>query len=191
VEDRKNKRREIRSFVALDIPAEAKQYLKNLIESRIHALEGARWIRPEQMHFTLKFFPSFPLERLVEMRGLFSTLSGSFSPITVVLENMGVFPSPSKARVLWVGTDSLSARTLCSLANTLENACERLGFMKEKRPFVPHITIARFRNPRAVPPNILHMDNSCETIVHRLVFYQSTLTPSGAMYHPLCEYSLE
>ncbi len=190
--DTRNKdKKDIRSFIALDIPPEAKQYLNSLIKARSHKIQGARWVQPEQMHFTMKFFPSFPLSLVPQMKDVLSQLSRVFSPFTIVLENMGAFPSLAKARVLWVGTNQASGQILGSIAENLEKSCKQLGFAGEKRPFVPHITLARFRSPRNLPANILHMDNSCETIVRTMCFYQSTLTPTGAIYHPLCEYHME
>lgn len=94
-------------------------------------------------HLTLKFLGEVHDERVGEIgtaleRGLHGSPAFAFS-----LQGMGVFPSPSRPRVLWVGVTQGRA-LLEELARRSEDALAGAGFPREERPFSAHVTVRRY-----------------------------------------------
>jgi len=118
--------------------------------------------------------------------------AASAAPFEVRLTHLGVFPSPGRARVLWVGLDD-PAQGLARLSAGLD---ERLApeFDPEERAFTPHLTVARFRSPVRIPEPEALSAISCSAPpfpVDRLVLYRSHLLgPRGSRYEIVGEYPL-
>jgi RNA 2',3'-cyclic 3'-phosphodiesterase len=70
-------------------------------------------------------------------------------PFEVVVRGLGAFPSPRRARVLWVGLDDADGR-LAELAEAVREAIAA-EFPPDRRPFSPHVTVARCEPPAALP----------------------------------------
>jgi 2'-5' RNA ligase len=60
-------------------------------------------------------------------------------------------------------------------------------YKAERRPFLPHVTVARFRRPGQPFP--LHIVNLPELCPSRLVLYTSVLDKAGAVHTPLAEFA--
>src|SRR5207249_9851649 len=72
----------------------------------------------------------------------------SSPPLRLRLEGLGTFPSSGPPRVLWVGlVGDLDA--LARLAADVERDAVSCGWNPERRPFRPHLTLARIDSGRA------------------------------------------
>jgi 2'-5' RNA ligase len=177
----------LRLFVAVDVPQAVKAELARAVEPFRRVVPGARWTSPEGWHVTLKFLGS-TWPRLVE--GVKEAVGGAAreaAPFPTSLTEVGAFPGPGRARVVWAGLADPEGR-FASLARALD-ALLAPHVPPEKRPFTPHLTVARLNPPvdlRAVAPELLglRVDSSAFT-VERLVLYRSHLSPGGARYEPL------
>jgi 2'-5' RNA ligase len=176
-----------RLFVAVDLSPEAMAAVEEAVRPWRERFARARWVRPDNWHVTLKFL-GWTYPRLVAaVEEACRGAAGATSAITVGLTGMGVFPGPTRARVLWVGLDDPEER-LTALA---ENIQQRLPeeFPPEKRGFTAHLTVARFNPPMPVRE---HVEELARTVpdaspfeVDHLVLYRSHLSPRGARYEPL------
>ena len=184
--------RPLRLFAAVDIPERAKEAVVAAIAPWRDLLPKGRWVRPENWHITVKFLGrTWP--RLVDWvhEGCRQAVTG-IRPFRLAVEGLGVFPGPSRARVLWVGLEDRDGG-LGALAAAVE---ERLGkeFPPEKRPFSAHLTVARF-DP--LVPMREHADELSTTRVDtepfrvgELTLYRSHLSPRGACYEALERFPL-
>lgn len=177
----------MRLFVALEIPRAVRDNLATLIKDLRNADPKARWVRPENIHVTLKFIGEVPGEKVQDIRGALSSVH-SEREIELNFRGLGFFPNAKRPSVLWAGIDA--SPNLQSLAGDIESALEKLGFPPEKRPFVPHLTIARFQPPRiheqlqpAIAQSSEREFGSLRTGKFRLI--ESKLKPSGAEYTTL------
>jgi len=129
----------MRLFVALDIPTEVRAGLQQYVERvRIYAPD-ARWARIESLHVTLKFIGEVGEAKVQEIK---NTLAQAESePIQVDFKEIGFFPTPKSARVFWAGVHAPD--TLKNLAGRIDELLEKLGIEREKRPYHPHLTLAR------------------------------------------------
>jgi 2'-5' RNA ligase len=180
----------VRLFVALEIPAAVRDNLATLIEELRNAEPKARWVRPENVHVTLKFLGETSSEKLEEIR---HTLLAVRSEQTVRLDfrGLGFFPNEKRPRVLWAGMDT--SPNVPSLAAGIDQALEKLGFPREDRPFTPHLTLARFSSPRvsdklraAIQENMARESGPLRTNEFHLI--ESKLKPSGAEYRRLASF---
>lgn len=181
---------QIRAFVAIELSDDAKRALTALIQSlRGLRIDGLRLVRLEGMHLTLKFLGDIDASRVPRIADAMATVSARHTSFRLTLAEPGFFPNADRARVLWVGVDG-DLRPLRQLQRDVDETLAVLGFAAEKRPFNPHLTIARMRDSAAradrrraadalaaypLPPGIVISANAVSLM-------QSELRPGGAVY---------
>ena len=173
-----------RCFIAIDIPDAIKSKLSALQNSLKRLGASISWTRSEGIHLTLKFLgdvDQVAIPDVIKSMEAAVSDSGSF---TVTVEGVGCFPSPHRARVLWVGLDG--GEPLVALQKLVEDAMDPLGFPKEERRFHPHLTLGRVRNPHGVDRVVQEMQRSGfpkqEFTASGVRLMKSDLQPSGAVY---------
>jgi 2'-5' RNA ligase len=181
--------RPLRLFVAVDVPEEVRRGLAGAVETLHDPLPGARWVAPANWHLTLKFLGSvFPRLRDWVGEQVAQAAAGT-EPFDTRLTELGVFPSPRRARVLWAGLEDPDDR-FRALAAGLDDVLRR-DFEAEKRPFTPHLTVARFREQAPVDQRLLSLDVASEPFrVDVLTLYRSYLQRPAARYEPLARFPL-
>jgi RNA 2',3'-cyclic 3'-phosphodiesterase len=141
----------VRLFVAFDLPGEVRQALVDLIARLRPLCRAARWVRPEGMHVTLKFIghaiADGDAEKFAATRAALATIR-SREPVEIHYRGVGFFPDARRPRVVWCGVEA--SANLAELAADVERGLEPLGIPCEKRPFVPHLTLARFKSHEGV-----------------------------------------
>ena len=182
----------VRVFVALDLPAPAKETLR----ATIGALEpelgpGVRWVDPAGIHLTLKFLGNIDAGAVADLLRAMESAAGEFErpSFKLNLAELGVFPNPREPRVLWAGVAGDLA-ALERLQELVDEAISDLGFARERRPFRPHLTIGRVRDQvlteerrkigQVIQRTTLTSTDSWE--VYEIHLIRSTLTPRGAIY---------
>src|SRR5882724_3040820 len=177
----------MRLFVALEIPSAVRENLAALLKSLRAVSPQTRWVRPENLHVTLKFIGKVPDTKLAAIR---SALAGARSdqPVTLDFRGLGFFPNEKHPRVFWAGMEA--SPNLQTLANDIDRALEKLGIPPEKRPFSAHLTLARFEPPglpeklrAAIQENAKREFGSVAAEEFHLI--ESKLKPSGAEYTTL------
>ena len=181
-----------RLFVALPLPAPVKAELNALVHALKRGAPGVRWVRPDHMHVTLRFLgdvEDVQCDALVESLRRVTELS----PFTFNLSGLGAFPDRKRPRVIWTGIDSGCQRVV-ELAACVEKSVVACGLPSEDRPFSPHLTLGRVKEPG-------HFAAMWQTAadqpfkgkpVHatdvRLIW--STLTPAGPVYRDVESFPL-
>lgn len=183
----------MRCFLALELPTEVKVRLGGLSDRlRPHA-RGVRWVGAEQLHLTLHFFGEVPPERLTAIHSVAGPLCARTPAIPVSVRGAGSFGPAGAARVLWAGIGD-DAGALSDFQSELESGLAGAGFPREERPFSPHLTLGRAREPKRDPAlqerlgQEASFDGGCFT-AHHLTLFASTLTPQGAVYKVLGTWS--
>lgn len=177
----------MRLFVALEIPSTVRENLAGLLDSLRAVTKEPRWVRPENLHVTLKFLGEVAESKVESVRGTLGKIR-SEQVATLEFRGVGFFPNEQHPRVFWAGIEA--SANLKMLALDIENAMEKLGFPREQREFSPHLTLARFERPR-VPEALGKIIGeskerefgSLRTSEFHLI--QSKLKPSGAEYTTL------
>jgi 2'-5' RNA ligase len=182
----------VRLFVAVEVPAAVRDDLAGLV-SELHTLEPKssanklRWMRPENLHVTLKFIGSVPPEKLDAIRAELSRVR-SEGPVELRFRGLGFFPSAKRPRVLWAGM--AASPNLAAIAGDIDKRLAKLEIPAEERAFTPHLTLARSERSgispalhAAVEKNAVREFGELRTNKFHLI--ESKLKPSGAEYTTL------
>jgi RNA 2',3'-cyclic 3'-phosphodiesterase len=105
-------------------------------------------VLPENWHFTVRFLGATAAERCDQLVAKLAaaTLGPSFD---ISFGELGAFPNPRRARILWLGVDE-GAERFRALARVIEDAARAIGFPAEQRDFTPHLTLSRIDPPTSV-----------------------------------------
>jgi RNA 2',3'-cyclic 3'-phosphodiesterase len=186
----------LRLFVALQIPDSIRNDYVALIDD-LRRLDGKaspkkpKWVRPENLHVTLKFIGHTDPGKL---DAICTVLSNVHSPQEVRLHfrNIGFFPNAKRPRVVWGGMES--SQNLASLAHDVDQQIATLGFPAEERVFTPHLTLARLDPPRISPELQIAIEKHAtrafgELQTSEFHLIESKLKPTGAEYTTLQSFS--
>jgi 2'-5' RNA ligase len=180
----------VRAFVAIFPPPELQAAVTGALETVQHLNDKVRWVRPENIHLTLKFLGNVQEETLGNLCAALEETCAGHKPFDIGLVRLGAFPSARRARILWIGVDAGSDQ-LRALAADLESALIPLGFEREKRAFTPHLTLARVRS------RPVNFDGRPTTIgdlrfrVRHIELIESTLSPKGGTYRTIQAFALK
>lgn len=188
----------IRAFLAIDLPAEVKAVLADLVEHLRQAhVRGLRPVRPEGVHLTLKFLGDVPTGQVEPIVNAVSRVGAECGPFRLGLDGVGAFPNRGAPRVLWVGMAG-ELEPLRALQSQIEDGVEALGFARERREFSPHLTLARL-NESAGPADKRRAAELLNTTTLRphspfqvasVSLIRSILRPKGAVYEQIANMRL-
>lgn len=172
----------LRLFVACDLPPEAKLAVREWQTRELAPREELR-LTPE-LHLTLAFLGAVDQERVPELRRVLGGISWRAAECR--LEEPVFLPARGKRRVVALELDDPSG-TLRTLQGVVSAGLAAAGLYEpEKRPWLPHVTVARFRRPGQ--PFSLQNVNIGTFGVDRMVLYSSDLKPGGAVHTPLADF---
>ena len=182
----------MRIFVALDLTDEVRRALGDLIARLRPECRGARWVRPESMHLTLKFIGQTDSQKLDSIRDALAAVQ-SDQPVEMQFRGLGFFPNERRPRVIWCGVEA--SPNLAGLAADVDRALKPLGIPAETRAFVPHLTLARFDSNKGLEKIVRAADElksydfgSARNMEFHLC--ESFLKPSGAEYKRLATFPI-
>jgi 2'-5' RNA ligase len=175
----------VRLFVALDLPPRVVTLLAAYTSGAFGDHPDLRVARPESLHVTLVFL-GYQYERDVERIAEVS-FAEPFEPVRLQAEDVQQVPR-SRPRLLALGlTDQGGALTSWQGGLSQRLQAARL-YEPEKRPFWPHVTLARAKRGKKVRglevPD-LPVELTGPFSAGELTLYRSTLRPQGAVYEPL------
>ncbi|HWP65115.1 MAG TPA: RNA 2',3'-cyclic phosphodiesterase [Candidatus Limnocylindria bacterium] len=187
----------MRCFLALPLPEPVLARVA-LIQKGLRAACTAadvRWTRSETMHLTLHFLGEVAEARLDGLVRALGEEVARHRIARLALGGTGAFPSPRRARVVWLGTTD-GAPELVGLAEALRRVLEPLGLVPDPKPFTPHVTLGRVRAPQrgADLRGALAAAQPSEAgawTPEAVVLYQSRLGADGAVHEPLARLPLE
>jgi 2'-5' RNA ligase len=187
----------VRLFVALEIPVAVRDNLAAQIKELRDlpaplADKRLRWVRPENLHVTLKFIGEVEAAKLDGIRSALTAI-GVGAPVGLDFRGLGFFPAEEYPRVLWAGLKAWG--NLPVLARDIDRALEGQGIARDERAFTPHLTLARFESRgfdeklrAAIQKNSEREFGAFEAREFHLI--QSRLKPSGAEYTSLAAFPL-
>jgi 2'-5' RNA ligase len=175
----------MRLFVALPVPDQVAQQLM-LVQGGV---PGARWQSREQLHLTLRFIGEVDGR---DGRAVDDALAGIDAPaFHLQLHGVGQFGN-KQPHALWAAARKNDL--LEHLARKVDAAIRRVGQPQDAHKFMPHVTLARLRNPELDKVREWLVDHalstSAEFTVDAFRLYSSKLTSDGSIYAIEQEYPL-
>ncbi len=180
----------MRLFVAVDLDqavrAAAADVARRLAPVAEHG-GSVGWVKPENMHLTLKFLGEVDDARVPEVAARVKA-PYDVAAFDVSFSGVGLFPPSGPVRVVWIGMTA-GVEPLQALQQEVEARLGPLGFPAETRGFQAHLTLGRFRipAPRSIRAAIegVRAGNVGACRIDHVTLYQSRLSPRGATYTPL------
>jgi len=173
----------MRLFIAIKIPENIKDYIVKIQENIDNPINKIRFVKKEQIHLTLKFLGEVQPNNLEIIKENLKKIT--FIKFSVNLDNIGVFPSESYIRVIWVGLKP--EEPILELQRNIDETLKKL--FSEEKNFKTHITLARVKHIENKEIFINKLKNmEIENIkfdINDFKLVKSTLTPKGPIYEDL------
>lgn len=143
------------------------------------------WLEPANWHLTV--VAPWEDDNLEEAKEIFAELKGRFKPLPVSFNRVCFGPNAFSPRLIWA-TGQIDP----AVEDIKKAALSALGLDEDRRPFIAHVTLARFRPETfpTLPARELNEAVSWETVLNTLVLFESHLGPAGAEYERLAEIEL-
>ncbi len=182
----------MRLFIGLDLPYEMRRNLELLLQL-LKPTAGIQWSPMTNLHLTTKFIGEWPDERLPELKTALQAIPRP-GHLHIAIRGLGWFPNPHQPRVLYAGIQA--APVLAQLAANCDAACQTLAIAAEHKPFTPHLTLARIKNPGdlfRLKKTIADLPSADfgAFLAKDFHLYLSQPTPNGSLYTKLATCPLE
>jgi len=184
----------IRSFLAIELPRTTRKKIEEVQADLRSTHADVRWVNPEKIHLTLKFFGNIEGSRIDPIFKSIEEPIRNTLPFSLKVRGVGAFPHLKNPRVIWIGLVN-GREVLISFQKQIETQLEKIGIQPEDRPFNPHLTLGRMKSSRGKEELVGRMEKHKEEEfgdfqVERVVLFKSNLKPSGPIYTPLKDLKL-
>ncbi|MGE5654747.1 MAG: RNA 2',3'-cyclic phosphodiesterase [Bacillota bacterium] len=183
----------MRVFIALEMPDAAAEVLRPCLAQLEREIGGVKWVAAHNLHLTLKFLGEVSQEQFDGLNSMLASIARRTTPFVLTYGQAGFFRSGGEPSVIWLGV--APHQELQLLATQVASGAERLIPTPDRKPFRPHITLGRVRQPYRGP--------SLEIVSERvgalalpawpaqeLCVIKSELTPQGPIYSILSRHRL-
>jgi 2'-5' RNA ligase len=183
-----------RLFVALDLPEPVREGIVAWQGAELSD-EALRVVGPENLHITLAFLGYTPEKAIGSVAEVVNAVTAQAPRIEFATEPVG----RPKGRPRLFALDAASEETVALQAELEKELVAGRLYKPEKRPFWPHVTVARVRPERRGSKRPARIERTpgrlpealCEPFRGvRVTLYLSTLRPQGAEYAPLAQVAL-
>jgi RNA 2',3'-cyclic 3'-phosphodiesterase len=189
----------IRCFIAIELPEDVHRELDAVIARLKEQVKGAdvKWVSASSIHLTLKFLGEVTEDHIDQVSHLLTATCVPATPMRLRITSLGMFTSRGVPRVVWARISG-DAERLATLATSIDEALGRAGFERERRPFAPHLTLARVR-PEADGRTAALLRSAVEDTqlpqdllfdAREISLMRSQLTPGGAIYSRIAQVQL-
>ena len=174
-----------RLFIGVPIIDEARRAIVHALPT---TLQG-KLVPPQNWHFTLRFLgATMPDARAAITAWLRTATCGN--AFTVRFNELGAFPHPRRAKILWLGIDD-GAERMIQLAAIAEAAARSAGFRPELKEFRPHLTLSRIDPPVSVKTLLVSKPKfGIRMPVNSVILYRSRVGGGPARYEELERFEL-
>jgi 2'-5' RNA ligase len=179
----------IRAFLAVESSSELRARTTILIRELASCPAAVKWVQPENLHLTLKFFGDVKERDVAEISSAAAQAVATLPSFNIECDRLGAFPNDGRPRTVWIGVRR-GEEEMVALHDAIDNTLAKLGFARERRRFHPHITVGRVRGGTGLeqlgelirqraeyPLASLH--------VSEVVLMSSELRPAGPVYTAL------
>jgi 2'-5' RNA ligase len=170
-------RERLRLFCAIRLPDAAVDELSRWQEGTFAGVEGVRVLGREQLHVTLAFLGHRPAGELDSIGAELRAAARASQPAALTVT--GYRETRSVGMLVCADEGGRATR----LAADLHERLERLGvYERERREWLPHVTVVRFRRRPRLRPSLPELGT---VVTSEAAVYMSVLRPSGAQYEVL------
>ncbi len=186
-----------RLFLAIPIETTGNDFLPllNGLKRQLSHESRINWVKPDNIHLTLKFIGDThdkDIQRIVDGVGEMLNNHKSF---TMDFNRTGIFGSRYAPRVLWLGMQN-TPQELYDLEEDTLATFDKLGFLRDRQNFVPHITLGRIKElcEKQYFQKIvsgIEQKSFIKQEVNEIILFQSILRPEGAVYREIKKFTID
>ncbi|MGB9706681.1 MAG: RNA 2',3'-cyclic phosphodiesterase [Microgenomates group bacterium] len=181
----------MRVFVALELPEEIKKEIEKIQKSLMAIASPARWVKPKAAHLTLVFLGEITPGKIPLLEKILENATSKISPVNLWLNQIGCFPSPGKARIIYLSLGGELGK-LNALALKIRKGLKSQKIWFDKKPFTPHLTLGRLKKQQNLNQILQKIKISrIKFLGEKVSLIQSTLTPQGPVYKILASFELK
>jgi 2'-5' RNA ligase len=139
-----------------------------------------RWLKPANLHLTL--VPPFYQDSVEAVAGRLAQIEKPAWPVRLPFYEISYGPRPGGERLIWA-----TARASPELENLKIEMERKLDLKSERRNFLVHLTLARFRPEDFARFKVKKLAERIDWLeeVNGFAIFESVLTPAGAEYRIL------
>jgi 2'-5' RNA ligase len=176
----------MRLFIAINVDPVLQAPLAAVQANLKTTAAPVSWVKPEHLHFTLKFLGEVPEVRLPALQETFRSSVAGIGCFTLSLAGLGAFPPRGRPRVVWVGVEQ-GVEEMKRLQGRIDETLLPLSFAREARPFQPHLTLGRIRDVGRLDALLTYLRGAeigrvGQMHVRCVDLMRSELHPAGAVY---------
>lgn len=182
----------MRTFVAVDFNTELKKEILKLQTQLRNLAVSGRWKYIDNFHLTLKFLGEIEKSKVQDIKKGLDEVCGKTQKFCLNIDGLDFFPGNGCLRVLWLKLAG-ELESLHSLQSEIDIMLEKLGFEKEKRRYVPHVTIAQdvvFNKDFEEIKGLVGNYRFATIEVQSVNLFKSEQIGGKRVYTPLTEYKL-
>jgi 2'-5' RNA ligase len=176
----------MRCFFAIDLPGELRREIVK-IQKQIPQDMGIKFVEPENLHLTLKFFGEISDKKVNKIKEILGDFK--FKKIKCHLGDIGFFPSSSYIRVVWVSLEP--GNKIKELEKKINENLQNKDERKDER-FESHITLARVKFVKDKKKFVEQIKNlkvkPIEIDIDSFLLKKSQLTEKGPIYEIIKEF---
>ena len=180
----------MRVFIGIDLPAEVKRALYDLQSEMKNLGVRGSFKSQENFHITLEFLGEIDPAMKPVLVEVLSEVSRKYKPFLLNIGGIGAFPSFRRPHTLWTAVDG-DLSELNKLRDDLHLELANKGFLLEKRPFTPHLTIISHPKLAAVDLSGIRAKKLGELMVAEITLFESRAVGGKRTYEALYTAGLE
>jgi RNA 2',3'-cyclic 3'-phosphodiesterase len=186
----------MRAFIAVTLPPPIAAYLSDLQSSIKTVGADITWVKPHNIHLTLKFFREIEEKDIRSIASHAHDLLKDFPLFSLKLGAIGGFPSLAVPKIIWVGLTGGGSELTKLIGKINEAIVQGNLAAAEDKPFSAHITLGRMKTNtqmRQLSAYLARLPAPPDNMVcpvSKITFFSSTLTGSGPIYQALVEITL-
>ncbi len=180
----------MRTFLAIDLDDSILDALGDVRRQLDDSTAKIKWVASANQHVTMQFLGDVPDNVLADVCKSVAQAAGEVEPFEFDVQGVQCIPPADRQlRMIWAGIVDCDDG-LGQLHKALETTLAELGFPPERRPFKPHLTLARVKyapDAEAIRQAAEGLADAYFGTQHaaELVAYTSMLTPDGPVYTAL------
>ncbi len=179
----------IRTFIAIELSSEMQSKLAAVQQMLKKSEAQVKWVRPENIHLTLKFLGYVSESQLKDVFEAVNKSIKQIAPFPLSFFGLGAFPNLNNPRVVWVGVNE-GREILSRINRKLEGFLKGNGFPAEERKYFSHLTLGRVKSSqnKAQLIELVKSGKDCPVgsmEVKKITVMRSILKSGGPEYRPL------
>ena len=185
-----------RLFLAIPIKTNDNGFIPLLdgLKRQLAHEKRINWVKPDNIHLTLKFIGSTPNEDIPKIIDAVDDMLKNHKSFTMDFNRTGIFGSRYAPRVLWLGMQN-TPQELYDLEEDTLTAFDNIGYLRDRQNFVPHITLGRIKElcEKQYFQKIvsgIEQKSYIKQEVNEIILFQSFLRPEGAVYKEIKKFRM-